>query len=76
MASLSLSRLEVASSRMRIRGSARMARAMEILWRCPPHTHRPYRRQKEMDFELDLEMSLRPRRRPFFPLQCRHVSQR
>ena len=32
---------EVASSRMRTRGSARMARAMAIRWRCPPESENP-----------------------------------
>src|ERR1039457_3590604 len=40
-ASDSESRLLVASSRMRIRGSARMARAMETRWRCPPESLTP-----------------------------------
>ena len=35
------SRLEVASSRIRMRGSARMARAIEILCRCPPESLTP-----------------------------------
>src|SRR6267378_2832098 len=35
------SRLEVASSRIRMRGSARMARAMETRWRCPPLNFTP-----------------------------------
>ena len=39
--SLSVSRLLVASSRMRICGSARMARAMERRWRCPPESLKP-----------------------------------
>ena len=40
-ASLSLSRLEVASSRIRMRGSARIARAMATRWRCPPDSLMP-----------------------------------
>ena len=40
-ASLSLSRLEVASSRMRMAGSARMARAMAMRWRWPPESLMP-----------------------------------
>src|SRR5437879_4473558 len=39
--SLSESRLEVASSRIKIRGSARIARAMEMRWRCPPESFTP-----------------------------------
>jgi len=37
----SVSRLLVASSRMRIRGSARIARAMVRRWRCPPDSFTP-----------------------------------
>src|SRR5216683_238629 len=40
-ASLSESRLEVASSRIRIRGSARIARAIETRWRSPPESFTP-----------------------------------
>ncbi len=40
-ASDSESRLEVASSRIRIRGSARSARAIETRWRCPPESFTP-----------------------------------
>ena len=40
-ASDSESRLDVASSRMRIRGSARIARAIETRWRCPPDSFTP-----------------------------------
>src|SRR5712692_2944762 len=40
-ASLSESRLEVASSRIRMRGSARIARAIETRWRCPPESFTP-----------------------------------
>ena len=40
-ASDSESRLEVASSRIRMRGSARMARAMETRWRWPPDSFTP-----------------------------------
>ena len=40
-ASLSESRLDVASSRIRMRGSARMARAMLTRWRWPPESFTP-----------------------------------
>src|SRR5262245_11333526 len=39
--SLSLSRLEVASSRIRIFGSAISARAIAMRWRCPPESFTP-----------------------------------
>src|SRR6266566_3532429 len=35
------SRLDVASSRIRMRGSASMARAIETRWRCPPLNFTP-----------------------------------
>ena len=41
IASLSLSRLEVASSRIRIDGSARIARAIATRWRWPPESFTP-----------------------------------
>ena len=40
-ASLSLSRLDVASSRIRMRGSARIARAIAMRCRWPPETFTP-----------------------------------
>ena len=40
-ASLSLSRLDVASSRIRMRGSARIARAIATRCRCPPESFTP-----------------------------------
>ena len=40
-ASLSLSRLDVASSRIRMRGSARIARAIATRWRWPPDSRMP-----------------------------------
>ncbi len=39
--SLSLSRLDVASSSSRMRGSLRTARAMATRWRCPPLSRTP-----------------------------------
>ena len=39
--SVEVSTEEVASSRMRIRGSARIARAIAIRWRWPPESVRP-----------------------------------
>ena len=41
MASLSLSRLDVASSRIEDPGSARIARAIATRWRCPPESLTP-----------------------------------
>ena len=40
-ASLSLSSDEVASSRIRMRGSARIARAIATRWRWPPESFTP-----------------------------------